>query len=114
MSDKKPFTTRRNLARSLVIRRIYEGRYTKITFITIVTTFRWSQVEISEGYGSEDFHLSTTVDAFDSYNPVMSSRYPRVPGGAPPAVLRATLLGLSPSSEFNIRVAAVSRYVHCC
>lgn len=72
----------------------------------------FSQVEISKGHGSssEDFHLATTVDALDGYHSAAAAAYPPSPGGAPPGVLRAILTGLTPSSEYNVRVAAISRY----
>ncbi|CAM9312927.1 unnamed protein product [Scytosiphon promiscuus] len=67
------------------------------------------EVEISEGYGSEDFYPSATVDALGGDGPSLESSDPRGPGGAQRSVLRSLLLGLSASTEYNVRVAAVSR-----
>ena len=68
-------------------------------------------MEISEGHGSEDFRLAARVDAFDGSDAAVATRHhPRGPVGAAPEVLRTVVLGLSPGSEFDVRVTAISRY----
>lgn len=76
----------------------------------VFNTF-FSQVEVSKGHGnsSEDFRVAATVDALDEYRSAAATTYPSSPGGAQPEVLRAVLTGLRSSSEYNVRVAAVSR-----
>lgn len=67
------------------------------------------QVEISEGHDNEDFHLSARVNAFDGYSPSAMSSYTRDVGDTTSVFLRAVLSGLSPSSDFDVRVAPISR-----
>lgn len=69
------------------------------------------QVEISKGRGNEDFSLAAKVDAKDGYNPSTTTVFTsRRAVGDPLAKLTAVLSGLRPSSIFNVRVSAISRY----
>ncbi|CAM9246405.1 unnamed protein product [Ectocarpus sp. 6 AP-2014] len=67
------------------------------------------EVEISEGSGNEDFRLSARVDAFDGYSPSAMSSYSRDIGDTSSVFLSAVLSGLSPSSDFDVRVVPISR-----
>lgn len=69
------------------------------------------QVEISEGNGNEDFRLSARVDAFDGYSPSAMASYTHDIGDTTSVFLSAVLSGLSPSSDFDVRVVPISRCV---
>ncbi|CAM9161625.1 unnamed protein product [Ectocarpus fasciculatus] len=67
------------------------------------------EVEISKGRGNEEFRLSARVNAFDGYSPSAMSSYTHGVGDTSPVFLSAVLSGLSPSSDFDVRVAPISR-----
>ncbi len=68
------------------------------------------QVQISKGHGSEEFRPAARVDAFDGSDAALATRLSRGAVGAAPEVLRTVLLGLSPGSDFDVRVTPISRY----
>eukprot|EP00903_Cladosiphon_okamuranus_P009839 g9351.t2 len=69
------------------------------------------EVEISKEHGSssEDFRVAARVDALDERHSTAAMTDASSPRGTPPGVLRAVVTGLRPSSEYNVRVATVSR-----
>lgn len=67
------------------------------------------QVEISKGSGNEDFYVAVRVDAVDGYNPTKTVIAPNIASGTPPAVLRTVICGLSPRTEFGVRIIAIAR-----
>lgn len=66
---------------------------------------------MSSGSGSEDFAVVAQVDALDAYNPGVTTNAPRFAAGSPPATLSTILAGLTPESEYDFRVSAITRCV---